>query len=202
MIWSRHSRPSFRGIDPARDHRPGRSRTFVSALSERRLKPLDDQAEVTRVGFEPNLTGVRDQRPHQKSNEPILSLSRLRKATSAGAGIDPDRPPAPRLTEARSLGFSRPLKTQAGNEHRPQMNTGPGSSGHRACERPSQYQPMSTKFRTTSTLGRLSIIHQNHAAPRVQTPSRTARQRDDDQFHRGDRWDRGDRHDAHSAEPC
>lgn len=131
MIWSRHSLPSFRRIDPARDHRSGRSRTFVSALSERRLEPLDDQAQVTRVGFEPNLTGVRDQRPHQKSNEPILSLSRLRKAISAGAGIDPDRPPDPRLTGARSLGFSRPLKTQAGktqarNEHRPGVQWTPG----------------------------------------------------------------------------
>ena len=29
--------------------------------------------QATRVGFEPNLTGVKDQRPHQKSNEPTQS---------------------------------------------------------------------------------------------------------------------------------
>ena len=56
---------------------PKRSRTFVSALSERRPEPLDDRAVcdlLTRVGFEPNLSSLppvelgRGWQPHQKSN--------------------------------------------------------------------------------------------------------------------------------------
>ena len=29
---------------------------------------------VTRVGFEPDLAGLKDQQPHQKSNEPLLVM--------------------------------------------------------------------------------------------------------------------------------
>jgi hypothetical protein len=29
---------------------------------------------VTRVGFEPDLAGLKDQQPHQKSNEPMQRL--------------------------------------------------------------------------------------------------------------------------------
>jgi hypothetical protein len=29
---------------------------------------------VTRVGFEPDLAGLKDQQPHQKSNEPFLVM--------------------------------------------------------------------------------------------------------------------------------
>ena len=55
---------------------PKRSRTFVSALSERRPEPLDDRAvclSVTRVGFEPNLSSLKDWQPHQKSNGPCCA---------------------------------------------------------------------------------------------------------------------------------
>ena len=55
---------------------PKRSRTFVSALSERRPEPLDDRAEcdlLTRVGFEPNLSSLKDWQPHQKSNGPCCA---------------------------------------------------------------------------------------------------------------------------------
>ena len=56
---------------------PKRSRTCVSALSERCPEPLDDRAVcdlLTRVGFEPNLSSLppvelgRGWQPHQKSN--------------------------------------------------------------------------------------------------------------------------------------
>ena len=55
---------------------PKRSRTFVSALSEQRPEPLDDRAEcdlLTRVGFEPNLSSLKDWQPHQKSNGPCCA---------------------------------------------------------------------------------------------------------------------------------
>src|SRR6187399_2954997 len=55
---------------------PKRSRTFVSALSEQRPEPLDDRAEIdllTRVGFEPNLSSLKDWQPHQKSNGPCCA---------------------------------------------------------------------------------------------------------------------------------
>ena len=31
----------------------------------------EEQKQVTRVGFEPNLDGLKDRRPHQKSNGPM-----------------------------------------------------------------------------------------------------------------------------------
>jgi hypothetical protein len=55
---------------------PKRSRTFVSALSERRPEPLDDRAvcdSLTRVGFEPNLSSLKGWQPHQKSNGPCCA---------------------------------------------------------------------------------------------------------------------------------
>jgi hypothetical protein len=55
---------------------PNRSRTFASALSERCPEPLDDRAVcdfLTRVGFEPNLTSLKDWQPHQKSNGPCCA---------------------------------------------------------------------------------------------------------------------------------
>ena len=55
---------------------PKRSRTFVSALSERCPEPLDDRAVcdlLTRVGFEPNLSSLKGWQPHQKSNGPCCA---------------------------------------------------------------------------------------------------------------------------------
>ena len=51
--------------------------------SDRRLLPTAyglnrySLLSVTRVGFEPDLAGLKDQQPHQKSNEPIWRLKAI-----------------------------------------------------------------------------------------------------------------------------
>ncbi len=41
----------------------------LSAVKAPTRRQAHSRLSVTRVGFEPDLTGLKDQRPHQKSNE-------------------------------------------------------------------------------------------------------------------------------------